>query len=377
MPIEPVCAVLVVAAMIVLTMLPAGAGQSPVASTGTAGFTWSNPIFFQGASPSLAASTAPAQAGKGFVMKTYTYKTVGDLKIEADVYRADDAQPRPVVAYLHGGALIMGGRKGVFPDLRDLCRTEGYCLVSADYRLAPEVKLPQIIEDLRDFIKWLSEKGPDLFHADAGRIVVVGQSAGGYLTMMAGLCRPRPKALVSYWGYGDVDGPWYTQPSEFYRKTVPLISREKAYQGMGLTVSGSPLPNPPARQDRGQYYHYLRQNGLWTKEVTGFDPATEGKKLYPYCPVRNVTAEYPPILMIHGTKDTDVPYQESADMAAVLKRSRVPYELITVAGAGHVLAGGDKQLVAQAYARAREFIKANLGSGAASQPTSRPAAGSP
>ena len=157
-------------------------------------------------------------------MKTYTYKEVGDLKIQADVHRADDSQPRPVLVWLHGGGLINGAKKQVPQDLLDLCRSEGYCLVSGNYRLAPEAKLPQIIEDLRDFLKWVSEKGPDLFHADAGNIIVAGQSAGGYLTMMAGISEPRPKALVSYWGYGDVDGEWYTKPSEFYHKTVPLIT---------------------------------------------------------------------------------------------------------------------------------------------------------
>ena len=59
-------------------------------------------------------------------MKTWTYKTVGRLQIRADVYRADDAQPRPVLVWLHGGALMMGSKKDVAPDLMELCRTEGY-----------------------------------------------------------------------------------------------------------------------------------------------------------------------------------------------------------------------------------------------------------
>ena len=39
--------------------------------------------------------------------------------------------------------------------------------------------------------------------------------------------------------------------------------------------------------------------------------------------------------MVHGTADTDVPYQESADMAAALEDRGVPHELITVEGGGH------------------------------------------
>src|SRR5437870_4843292 len=141
-----------------------------------------------------------------FVKKTYTYKTVGKVEIHADVHRADDKVVRPVVVWLHGGALIVGSRSQVPGDLLALCRTEGFALVSFDYRLAPEVKLPAIIEDVEDALRWLRGKGPELLHIDPDRIVVTGGSAGGYLTLLTGFrVRPRPKALVAYWGYGDVD----------------------------------------------------------------------------------------------------------------------------------------------------------------------------
>src|SRR5438552_2612108 len=65
---------------------------------------------------------------------------------------------------------------------------------------------------------------------------------------------------------------------------------------------------------RTRFYLYCRQNGVWTKEVTGLEP-TDTKKLDPYCPVRNVTADYPPTMLVHGTTDTDVPYELSANMA--------------------------------------------------------------
>ena len=291
-------------------------------------------------------------------MKTYTYKTVGDLRIQADVYGCDEVQLRPVLVWLHGGALISGSRNSVPEDLRELCRAEGYCLVSPDYRLAPQAKLPQIIEDVRDFMRWISEKGPQLFHADASNVVASGGSAGGYLTMMTGIIEPRPKGLVAYYGYGDVDGAWYTTPSEHYRKQE-LVSREDAYEGMtpaAVTENGADALN------RSRFYLYLRQNGLWTKEVSGFDAATEKIKLDPYCPVRNITPQYPPIVMLHGTADTDVPCQMSVDMAEQLKKNNVQHELFTIPGAGHGLGGGDEHLVDKAKTRARDFIKEILGS---------------
>ena len=289
---------------------------------------------------------------------SHVYKTVGETKIYADVYCPDNTKVRPVIVWIHGGALIVGSRAGVPGQLLDICRREGYALVSLDYRLAPEVKLPAIIDDVRDAFRWLRNEGPKLLAIDPDKMIVAGGSAGGYLTMMTGICvTPRPKALVTYWGYGDVDGEWYTKPSAFYRKQ-PLVSKKEAFEAVGGAVfTGTEGESGRAR---GRFYLYLRQNGLWTKEVTGFDPDTERRKLDPYCPVRNITAEYPHILMIHGTKDDDVPYELSAAMAKELARHKVPHELVTVPEAGHGLAGADKKLIADANEKAAAFIRKHL-----------------
>jgi len=47
-------------------------------------------------------------------------------------------------------------------------------------------------------------------------------------------------------------------------------------------------------------------------------------------------------------------------MAKELARHKVPHELVTVAGAGHGLAGGDKKLVADAHAKALAFVRARM-----------------
>src|SRR5690242_7618062 len=116
----------------------------------------------------LLSAASTAADGPELTKKTYTFKTVGPTKIQADVHRADDKKVRPVVVWLHGGALIMGNRSGVPRQLLDLCRKEGYALVSFDYRLAPEVKLPAIIEDVEDGFRWLREEAAKL-HLDAER----------------------------------------------------------------------------------------------------------------------------------------------------------------------------------------------------------------
>ena len=268
---------------------------------------------------------APAGPQAALPRKTYVFKEANGVKVELDVHRPETTDVLPVLVWIHGGALLMGNRQGVPRNLLDLCRTEGFALVSIDYRLAPQVKIPEIIEDVKDAFRWIRGKGAELAHLDPKKVVVAGGSAGGYLTLMTGVSvDPKPLALVAYYGYGDVDGDWYTKPSEHYRKTVTLYTREQALEGLSDAVVTGP-PDKKQGEARSRYYHYLRQNGLWTKEVTGFEPEREKAKLDPFCPVRNVTPAWPPTMLLHGTVDTDVPYELSAAMDKELERHKVDH----------------------------------------------------
>ena len=298
----------------------------------------------------VSARRAHAQAA---AVQTFTYKTAG-CEIRADVYGVSEGAAKPALLWIHGGALILGNRKGSVRPFHAGLLDQGYVIVSIDYRLAPETKLPAIIEDVQDAWKWMREQFRR-FGIDRGRIATGGASAGGYLTQMTGFClNPRPRALVSYFGYGDIVGPWYSQPDEFYRKQ-PLVTKEQAL----ATVGTAPISDPPQGNQRGEFYLYCRQNGLWPVEVSGHDPRTEDKWFEAYCPIRNVTAKYPPTMLIHGTADTDVPYSLSKDMDAKLGKAGVVRDFITVEGAGHGLAGATPEEVSRVAARAVEFVKAH------------------
>jgi acetyl esterase/lipase len=287
---------------------------------------------FQSASAQDSAKNiTPSQTlNVSFSKQTYTYKTVKDCKIQADVYRISDRIVRPVIFWIHGGALIMGSRTGLHPDQLERYLKAGYTVISIDYRLAPETKLKGIIEDLEDAYKWVRVEGPDLLRIDPNRIAVIGHSAGGYLTLMAGFrLTPRPKALVSFYGYGDIAGEWYSRPDQFYRQQ-PAVPKDEAYRIVGdRVISESRDPG------RGKFYLYTRQHGLWPKEVVGHDPDKEPREFDPFCPIRNVTRDYPPTLLLHGDKDTDVPFQQSVQMAEELKRHGVEHDLIKMVGRGH------------------------------------------
>ena len=109
----------------------------------------------------LSAAAAQAANEAPWTQETIVYKTVGPTKIEADVYRRNGTQSRPAIVWIHGGALIMGNRHGVPKDIVELARANNYVLISLDYRLAPEVKLPAIIEDVKDAFALDSRRGCD------------------------------------------------------------------------------------------------------------------------------------------------------------------------------------------------------------------------
>jgi acetyl esterase/lipase len=238
--------------------------------------------------------------------------------------------------------------------LRDALSGSGFAQVSIDYRLAPETKLPGILEDVLDAFAWVRGEGAARFGFDPLRVGVVGHSAGGYLTLMSGVhVQPRPRALVSFFGYGDVAAPWYSRPDPFYC-TQPAVEEATARTAVGAT----PLTDGPS--SRHAFYLYCRQQGIWPREVAGLDPDDDDAAFDPYCPVRRVTADYPPTLLLHGTADTDVPYDQSVQMAAALKARGVAHELITIPGGPHgfdrAATLADPTPVGRALTRAHEFL---------------------
>ena len=289
---------------------------------------------------------------------TYTYKRVGNLAIEADAYREVNWRGRSVVVWIHGGALINGHREDVPGWLVETCRESGFVLVSVDYRLAPETRLPEIVQDIEDAIRWLRGEGSQLLSALPDRVAAVGESAGGYLALTAGFrAHPPLTAVVSLWGYGDLIGPWYTQPSPHPCHHQVQLPPEEAYR----QVSGPPLTDGRRRKGDGEaFYQFCRQQGLWPKAVSGWDPQWEADKFRPLMPVANVTAHYPPTLLIHGDRDTDVPHDQSVLMATELAKHEVEHRLLSIPGAEHGLAGAEQRAIDGAFQEADKFLRGHL-----------------
>ncbi|NJN43316.1 MAG: prolyl oligopeptidase family serine peptidase [Anaerolineae bacterium] len=159
------------------------------------------------------------------------------------------------------------------------------------------------------------------------KIVIVGHSAGGFLTLLSGMVfQPPPHALVSFYGYGNIKDDWITQPNDFYRQE-PIVSSIEAHRSVHkqANISTSPI------SERINFYLYCRQNGIWPDEILGDHAASMDQ----FCPIEGITEQTPPTLLIHGDQDTDVPCSESQAMARKLKQLNIHHELIILNGRGH------------------------------------------
>lgn len=271
-------------------------------------------------------------AGLNKITKTFSYKTIGSIHVKADLFSGSgNVKLKPVTIWIHGGGLLFGSRSDLPEEQLNFYLTAGYSVVSIDYRLAPETKLPEIVSDVRDAVKWVHLYGKDSLRIDPDKIFVVGHSGGAYLALVSGYAKGvRPKAIVSFYGYGDIRSEWYTNPDtlHFSKTTISQEAARKLIRDSVITSASV--------EDRLALYFYSRQTGTWPFLVTNRNPRKEQEWFDTYCPIKNIDSRYPPVLLIHGDKDTDVPYYESTRLKNKLTSKRIDNKLIPMNNYGHL-----------------------------------------
>ena len=108
----------------------------------------------------------------------------GDIPVR--IYRPTDASDHSLLVWYHGGGWVIGDLDGADVTCRELADRSGSVVVSVDYRLAPEHRYPAAHEDCYAATVWAAANAAEL-GADAGKLAVGGDSAGGNLAAVVSL----------------------------------------------------------------------------------------------------------------------------------------------------------------------------------------------
>jgi len=218
--------------------------------------------------------------------------------LEADLYLPQGQGPFPGMLLVHGG----GWERRSRDDMDRLARYyagQGYVVLNASYRFAPEAKYPAQVYDLQQAMHWLHREAPGL-DLDVQRIAAFGYSAGAHLLSLMALAA----------GTGDeLDRPWggaQTRPA-------------------AVIAGGSPMD---LRKFPGGKLVPQFLGGRLTEIPETFAAAS---------PVTRVHDDAPPFYLFHGTRDTLVPIDHAEEFAQALRAQGVAVELERLAARGHIL----------------------------------------
>lgn len=226
--------------------------------------------------------------------QVFVYKSVKGHDIKANIFLPTSKEKYPVLVYFHGGGFIFGNRdQGLEIALKEKLLANKFAVVSADYRLAPETKLEEIIKDVSDVIEWIKLNGQEKYNIDPSKIAVAGGSAGGYLALATGFdFRFSPNAIVA------ISTPTGFSTSNIQMGDVSILNRPGPYD-----IVKDSVVSHGDYDSRMTLWRFLAKNRLALYEIFGFDPAKEPEKLDKYTLTHNVKSNYPPTLIIHAKND--------------------------------------------------------------------------
>ncbi len=268
----------------------------------------------------------PQSAGST-IDKDIVYSTVDGQELHLDLVRPTaSGKPTPFIIWLHGGGWRQGDRKDSHQAMQDLAKL-GYAGAAVEYRLAPAHKFPAPLEDARQALAFL-RKNAAKYHLDPKRIAVGGGSAGGHLSLMLGLAKPAgDKTPNGIRGVIDISGPtdfrtWKIdkEPNDLLKKSVGVNLDELIADFIGTSDRNDP-------------------------------------RMVEVSPITYVRKDNPAVLILHGTADGWVPFQQARVLNDALKQAGVKVKLVPFEGASHFAVWWSPEQKAKMQQEMVQFLK--------------------
>lgn len=231
--------------------------------------------------------------------------TVVDMLYPKDMKKNDPAAKKyPGVIMFHGGGWIRTS-KSTMSTFYTRYLKHGFVVCNVEYRMADQTgqfspefaPAPAAVQDALQAAKWFHDHA-DEYNVDRNRIVVTGASAGGHLALMVGMATPEAGL-----------GP--TAPKDF--KIAAIVN------GYGPTDVNDLLARGTS---------WARQ---WVPENA---PDREGLARR-VSPVTYARKDIPPLITVHGSRDTTVPVPQAEKLTKLLQEKGADATLYLVEGASH------------------------------------------
>jgi acetyl esterase/lipase len=173
-----------------------------------------------------------------YTSQTFNYGPEKHQKLDLYIPSESRADNNPIIIYAHGGGWITGSHKNIPPAIWTQLE-RGYRVASVSYGLLPGSKFPKPIKDILLAYQYLKDHADEL-HIDTDQMIGWGLSAGAQIITYAALKHQICSAVISWYGFSDLD---VDDPRYFHPITKRLIS---AYVGdhsvntTNLITKGSP-----------------------------------------------------------------------------------------------------------------------------------------
>ena len=268
-------------------------------------------------------------------LRDLEYARFENQSLRLDLYLPEGQGPFPVIIWIHGGGWTSGD-KDLDPDDPQVLQVgRGYAVASINYRLSQQAKFPAQIEDCKAAVRWLRARASN-YNLDPARIAVWGSSAGGHLAALLGTS-------------GDVVELEGSEDNPGYPSRVNAVVDWFGPTDL-LKMSADSLPFP---------CNILDHNSPFSPEslLIGCAIQTCPDKTDKANPIKYVSADDPPFLIMHGDRDCLVGPQQSRRLYDALTAVGAEATLKFIAGAGH---GGSQFDEADNRKLVEHFLDENL-----------------
>ena len=257
--------------------------------------------------------------------RNVVYATVAEQQLRLDVYRPRSAGNCPVIIWVHGGAWRAGSKDRVpVTGLLD----HGFAIASVDYRLSPVAKFPAQIHDIKAAIRFLRAHAAK-YDFNPDHFIVAGSSAGGHLAALLGVSNGVVPLEGSVGNNSSSSSDVQSIVSFYGAANLQTILSQSTPHGLSVRV--------PALQ--------LLLGGL---------PSEQPDLAKLASPVTHIDQSDPPLLLIHGDQDPQMPINQAHELHRKYKQLGLPVEFEVVHGGAH---GGKQFFDAEMLDRVAEYLK--------------------